>query len=185
MSCNHCKMRILQYLFVTSARYMIKIVPCSTLGTRPLTKIQLVILNLHIKQLNSSLFSTAPNTCMQNWQSDMEFVEYKKMNTARNLWQPEKTRSNCRKNVTLLFIEDIIQGMLFTSTGFFVKKIKRANVSQNYSSYQQWPSTIATKMRFTLPFCYLLLTRDQGNQTIHTLTVPAHGNAACDFQSTR
>ena len=97
MSCNHCKMRILQYLFVTSARYMIKIVPCSTLGTRPLTKIQLVILNLHIKQLNSSLFSTAPNTCMQNWQSDMEFVEDKKMNTARNLWQPEKTRSNCRK----------------------------------------------------------------------------------------
>ena len=97
MSCNHCKMRILQYLFVTSARYMIKIVPCSTLGTRPLTKIQLVILNLHIKQLNSSLFSTAPNTCMQNWQSDMEFVEDKKMNTARNLWQPEKTCSNCRK----------------------------------------------------------------------------------------
>jgi len=68
----------------------------------------------------------------------MEFVEDKKMNTARNLWQPEKTRSNCRKKiVTLLFIEDIIQGMLFTSTGFFVKKIKRANVSQNYSSYQQ------------------------------------------------
>ena len=97
MSCNHCKMRILQYLFVTSARHMIKIVPCSTLGTRPLTKIQLVILNLHIKQLNSSLFSTAPNTCMQNWQSDMEFLEDKKMNTARNLWQPEKTRSKCRK----------------------------------------------------------------------------------------
>jgi len=88
-------------------------------------------------------------------------------------------------NVTLLFIEDIIQGMLFTSTGFFVKKIKSANASQNYSSNQLRPSIIATKMNFTLPFCYLLLTRDQSNQTIHTLTVPAHGNAACDFQSTR
>jgi len=36
----------------------------------------------------------------------------------------------------------------------------------------------------SVPSCHLRLVRDQYNPTFHTLNVHAHGNIACDLQST-
>jgi len=38
-------------------------------------------------------------------------------------------------------------------------------------------------MYVTVPFCHLRLVHGQNNPSIHTWTVPADENTACDFQS--
>ena len=38
-------------------------------------------------------------------------------------------------------------------------------------------------MYVTIPFCHLRLAHGQNNPSIHTWTVPAHENTACDLQS--
>ena len=42
---------------------------------------------------------------------------------------------------------------------------------------------MATDMYVTVPFCHLRLVHGQNNPSIHTWTVPADENTACDFQS--
>jgi len=44
---------------------------------------------------------------------------------------------------------------------------------------------MATDMYVTLPFCHLRLVHGQNNPSIHTWTVPAHENTACDLLSER